>query len=184
MARKSSIERLPAEVKQYIEKLLREDRLTLDELLADIRTRFPAVESPSRSSLHRYRANFDELTGRMREIETAAGALVSELGEGIGDKAGALLTQAVTTLATDAALRMHDQAGEDGVSVKEIAELARAARAAMQARTMSLKERQQIEQLAREKLVREQREKLDELGRAGEVDAETLNKVIRAAYGL
>lgn len=184
MARKSSITRLEPEVKSYIEHLLREDRLTLDELLHAIRDKYPAVEVPSRSSLHRYKLSFEELAGRMREIETAASVLVDELGEGVGDKAGALLAQAVTTLATNAALKLHDREEGNEASVKEISELARAARAAMQARTMSLKERQQIEQMARERLLREQREKLDELGRSGEVDADTLNKVIKAAYGL
>ena len=66
----------------------------------------------------------------------------------MGDKAGALLAQAVTTLATNAALNAH---GNDNVSIKEVSELARAARAAMQARTMSLKEREAIEAHARKR---------------------------------
>ena len=104
--------------------------------------------------------------GRMREIDTAATALVSELGEGVGDKAGALLAQAVTTLATNAALNAH---GED-VSIKEVAELARAARAAMQARTMSLKEREAVEEAARRKLLAEQEANLQEVAKAQGMD--------------
>lgn len=140
MGRKSSVARLEPAARKYLEKLLREDRHTLDELLAALRAKFPTADV-SRSGLHRYRASLEEMMGRMREIDTAATALVSELGEGVGDKAGALLAQAVTTLATNAALNAH---GED-VSIKEVAELARAARAAMQARTMSLKEREAVE---------------------------------------
>lgn len=164
MGRQSNIKRLAPEVRKHLEKLMREDRLTLDELIADLQKHFPGEQTPSRSSLHRYKSSFDEMVGRMREIETAASALVDELGDGVGDKAGALLAQAVTTLATNAALDAHDS--EKGVTIKEVGELARAARAAMQARTMSIKERQVIEEAARTKLLREQEANLDDAVRA------------------
>ena len=147
MGRKSSVSRLEPAARKHLEKLLREDRLTLDQLLAEMRAKFPTADV-SRSGIHRYQQSFEEMVGRMREIEAAAGALVDELGEGVGDKAGALLAQAVTTLATNAALNAH---GNDKVSIKEVGELARAARAAMQARTMSLKEREAIEAHARKR---------------------------------
>lgn len=166
MGRKSSVSRLEPEARKHLEKLLREDRLTLDQLLQAMRTKFPS-EQISRSGIHRYQAGFSELVGRMREIETAAGALVDELGEGVGDKAGALLAQAVTTLATNAALNAH---GNDNVTIKEVAELARAARAAMQARTMSIKERETIEDAARRKLLAEQEVNLQEVARAQGMD--------------
>jgi nicotinamidase-related amidase len=38
--------------------------------------------------------------------------------------------------------------------------------------------------LKMEKLIAEQKEKLEELGKSGEVDRAVLNKVIKAAYGL
>lgn len=166
MGRKSSIARLEPTARKHLEKLLREDRLTLDELLAEMREKFPSADV-SRSGIHRYRAGFDEMVGRMREIETAAGALVDELGDGVGDKAGALLAQAVTTLATNAALNAH---GSEKVSIKEVSELARAARAAMQARTMSIKEREAIEAAARRKLLAEQESNLQEVAKAQGMD--------------
>ncbi|MDC8012925.1 DUF3486 family protein [Tahibacter soli] len=166
MPRKSAISRLPAEARTYIEKLLRNDQLTLDEMLADIRARFPAAE-PSRSSLHRYQVSLKELTGRMRDIDTVARAVVGELGESPDEKAGALLCQAITTLATHAALSASER---DDVSIDEVRKLARAAKDTIAARTLSLKERQAIEQAAREKLQREQAERLDETARAQGMD--------------
>ncbi len=180
MGRKSAITRLPPDVKAHIEKRLREDRMTLDELLVDIRQAFPEAHAPSRSSLGRYRASFEELAGRMREIETATAVLVGELGEGVGDKAGALLTQAVTTLAANAALRAHE---DDEISVKEIGELARAARAAMQARTMSLKERQEIEAMARKKLLEEQETALQEMRGSDGMSEQLEDRIRRVLLG-
>ena len=181
MGRKSSITRLEPAVRKHLEKLLREGRFTLDEMIADVRKHFPDQQTPSRSSLDRYRTGFDEMVGRMREIETAAAALVDELGEGVGDKAGALLAQAVTTLATNVALRTHDR---DDVTVKEVGELARAARAAMQARTMSIKERETIEAATRAKLLREQAQKLDSMGKTGAISPETLRRIRHEIYGI
>lgn len=180
MGRKSSISKLQPEARKHLEKLLREDRLTLDELLAEMQQQFPSVKV-SRSGVHRYKAGFGEMMGRMREIETAAGALVDELGEGVGDKAGALLAQAVTTLAANAALNAHG--AEKELSIKEVGELARAARAAMQARTMSIKEREAVEDAARRRLLEEQKAKLDAMGSKGGVTEETKH-AIREALGI
>ena len=84
MGRKSKVSRMTPEARKHLEKLMREDRLTLNELLAEMRAKFPE-EDVSRSGIYRYQAGFEEMVGRMREIETAAGALVDELGEGVGD---------------------------------------------------------------------------------------------------
>lgn len=162
MARKSAIKTLPDEQRGFIEKLLRDDRHTLDEMLSLIRDKFPEGDAPSRSSLGRYKQGFDEMASRMRSSQEMARMLVSEFGEDVDDKAGALLAQAVTTLATHAALDANDPEAKQ-LSVKEVGELARAARAVMQARTMSIKERQAIEQAARVKLLAEQQERLEEV---------------------
>jgi DNA polymerase III delta prime subunit len=180
MGRKSSIKRLAPAERQLLERLLREDRLTLDEMLAEVRRRFPASKAPSRSALHRYKASLEEMLGRMREIDLAARVVVTELGENANETAGALLAQAITTLATNAALRAHD----DELTVKEIAQLARAARNAIEARKVNLQERQAIEGAARERLVRAQQQQLDAAAKTGRFDPETLKKIREEVYGI
>lgn len=181
MPRQSKIKTLAPEARALIERLLREDSRSLDEMLEIIRAEFPE-QTPSRSSLGRYRQSFEEMAGRMRDIQAASSVLVSELGEDVDDRAGALLAQAVTTLAVNCALEANDPDAK--VSIAEVGELARAARSVMQARTMSLKERMAIEQAARARLIAEQKEKLQALGDSGEVPEDVLRKVIKAAYGL
>ncbi len=180
MARKSSVSKMTPEARSYLEQLLREDRYTLDELVQWVREKFPG-EQTSRSALGRYRKSFEEMAGRMREIQAASRVLVAEFGEDVGERSGALLAQAVTTLVANAAIEAHEN---DEITIKEVGELARAARAAQETRTLSYKEQQALRQAAREELLREQREKLDELGQKGEVPKEMLDKVIKAAYGL
>lgn len=162
MARKSAVKTLPDEQRAFIEKLMRDDRHTLDVMIELIRAKFPSAQSPSRSSLGRYKQSFEEMAGRIRETQELARMMVTEFGEDADDKAGALLAQAVTTLATHAALDANDPDAKK-LSVKEVGELARAARAVLQARTMSIKERQTIEAAGRAKLLQEQETRLEEV---------------------
>lgn len=123
-------------------------------MLQKMRSRFPDEKPPSRSSAGRYTKNIKELGVRMRDIQAAGTALVSELGEDPNDCAGQLLVQAVTSLATHAALKATDPEADE-LSIKEVGQLARGARAVLEARKMSLAERKEIERLAREKAAEE-----------------------------
>lgn len=176
----SRIRRMPAEQRGFVEKLLREDRHTLDEMLAVIRDRWPEA-AVSRSGLHRYKAGFDELAGRMREIDRAAQALVGELGEGIGDRAGALLANAVTTLATNAALRAQEN---PDIAVEDVRKMAVAAKNALDTRRLSLAERRTIAQEAREALLREQSKALESVVKSNGLSAETADALRRQLLGV
>jgi hypothetical protein len=183
MPRASTIKRLPSEQRAFLEKLLREDRYTLDEMLKQLSVRFPESKVPSRSSLGRYSLQVTELAGRMRDIQAAGTALVTELGEDPNDRAGQLLVQAVTTLATHAALKATDNEAED-LSIKEIGMLARGARNVLEARKMSLQERQEIARMAREQLQAEQVEALKSVVKAGGMSASTAEAIRKQVLGM
>lgn len=164
MGRKSTIHKLPTDVRAHIERRLREDQLTLDELLEDIRQHFPDTdETPSRSALGRYKQSFGEMVSRMREQDQMARLLVSELGENPDERAGALMVQAVTTLTTHAAFTAQQAEDPD---IDTVRHLARAAKDVLQSRKASLDERREIERTARERLLKEQEENLQETARA------------------
>lgn len=182
MPRPSTIKRLPDEQRRFLEKLLRSERYTLDEILGQIRTRFPAATVPSRSAIGRYSQQVGELAGRMRDIQAAGTALVAELGEDPDDRAGQLLVQAVTTLATHAALKATD--AESEITIKEVGELARGARAVLEARKMSLAERQEIARVAREQLQAEQAEALQATVKAGGLSASAAETIRKQILGL
>lgn len=169
MAGKSSVNRLPPVVKAYLQKLLREDRMTLDQMIEDLRSRFPNEKVPSRSALGRFKIGFEQLTEKARQHREQAEAFVGALGEDASDKTGALLVEAVSTLTYQAAIGAHEK---DDVTIKEVAALARAAKATMEARTLSVKERQAIEKAARERLLQEQAAELDAEVRSGGMDEE------------
>lgn len=183
MPRKSTIKTKSAAWRSHFDQLLRADRYTLDEMLAKMREKFPEETPPSRSAAGRYSKQVAELGGRMRDIQAAGTALVSELGEDPNDRAGQLLVQAVTTLATHAALQATD-ADADALSIKEIGMLARGARNVLEARKMSLAERQEIARIAREQLQTEQAEALKGVVKAGGMTAATAEAIRKQVLGI
>lgn len=165
MGRKSSIDQAAPGVRKHILMRLRENRMTLAELLADLQVTFPDEKLPSRSALGRYKPNVEEMIAHEREMSAAAEALVAELGEGYNSKAGALLAQSVTTLASKASMALSKMEPEK-LNIGDVLDLARAAKAAQEARSLNLKERREVERMAREKLLAEQDEKLKTAAKA------------------
>lgn len=188
MGGKSSIERLPEPVKKRIQQLLRENRLTLEGLVTTLQTEFPeqagAGEIPSKSSLHRYSASIKTIIAREREISVVAEALVGELGENFDSKSGALLAQAVTTLANRCAFDALERT-DDGkpMEIGDVLDLARAAKTVQEARSLNLRERHAVAEYARKQLLQEQDAKLKAMGHKDGVTEDTKRK-IREALGI
>ena len=111
MARKSSITRLPAEIKSYIEAMLATGAQTLDELIADLQQRFPAEASagqlPSRSAVHRYGAKLDRRLAAIK-ASTEAARLISEQAGDSKDARSEALTALVQTELFEAILSLQE----------------------------------------------------------------------------
>ena len=175
MPRKSSIDQRSPGARAHILKRLRENRLTLDELIEDLHEHFPSEQKPSRSAVGRYKVSFDEMARRLREQQAMASLLVEELGENPDDKAGALMVQSITTLTTHAALGAQI---DEETTVDDVRKLARAAKDVLAARKVSREERRAIEKEAREALLAEQEQRLEEL-RGSDGMSEQLENRIR-----
>lgn len=188
MGRKSSIDRLPPEARARIQKHLRDNRLTLPELIADLQQEFPDLAAtgvlPSKSAVQRYSQGVREIVAHEREMTVAAEALVAELGDNFDAKSGALLAQAVTTLASRRAMQAIEASNSGEVmDISDVLDLARAAKTAQEARSLNLKERRSVADEARRKLLEEQRAKLDAMGNKGGVTEDT-KRAIREALGI
>jgi len=185
MGRKSKVSKLPVEVKTYIQKLLREDRLTLAEMQAQLSVRFPEHhekgELPSRAGLGRYHRLYEEVSQSQQNIQMAAQMLVAELGEDFDDKSGALLSQAVTTLAIKA---VDNALGQENTDIKDIQALARAAKNVQDVRSLNLRERQMVASQAREAQLREQSERLDAAVKAAGLDDRMIDMLRHDVLGV
>lgn len=169
------MKRLEPVARQFLERLLRQDRHTLDELIAELRQAFPEA-AVSRSAIYRHRQSYEELVKEMREQQAIASLVVSELGENPDEKAGALLVQTVTTLTNQVALAA---AGDGEVDVETVRKLARAAKDVLAARRVDRQERLAIREEARNELLQEQKAKLDAMPVKPGVTGETLAEIRR-----
>lgn len=189
MGRKSKLSRLPVEVKAYIEGKLADGRLTLDELIADLHTRFPAQqqagELPSRAAVHRYGQKLDRRLAAIRASTEAAKIIQAQAGDNKDARSEALtaliqteLFEAILNLqeADDPDMDLGDRVGMLSTAAKNIATLTRS--------SINLKQFQaKVEDETRKKLLEEQRAKLDAMGNKGGVTEDT-KKAIREALGI
>jgi len=174
--RKGNVHRAPYRAR--LEALLREDTHTLDEMVAIIKAEFPG-ETVSRSSVHRYDAQIRSFTEKMQEMETHARVIADKYGR--NEETGHLLSQAVMTLTTDTALSLM---ASGAAELKDVQKLAQTARTAVQVKQVSLNVRKQIETETREKVLAEQKAKIEALEKTGAIDAAGLKTVMQAAFGL
>jgi DNA-binding ferritin-like protein len=189
MGRKSSISRLPADIKTYIEAMLATGSQTLDQLIADLQARFPAAASsgdlPSRSAMHRYGNKLDRRLAAIK-ASTQAAIMIREHAGDSQDARSEALTALVQTELFEALLSLQEAEDTDLDPGERIAMLSAAAKniATLTRSSVNLKKFQsEVEEATRKKIMDEQRTKLEAMGSKGGVTEDT-KKAIREALGI
>ena len=194
MSRKSSIDRLDPEIKAYIQAMLASGSVTLDELIADLQSRYPAAATvgglPSRSAVGRYGQKLERRLSAIRASTEAAKIIQAHAGDDKDARSDAL-TALVQTELFEAMLEMQEavEADENGVRAdpgERVALLSKAAKniATLTRSSINLKEFQaRVELAARSKVLEEQRIALEAMPIKGGVTADTKAK-IREALGI
>lgn len=183
MGRKSSVSRLPPEIKTYIEAMLATGAQTLDEMISDLQERYPAEARagslPSRTALHRYGAKLDRRLAAIR-ASTEAAKIIREHAGDSHDARSEALTAMVQTELFEAilALQEADDPPPEGTSAEEaaadrVALLSKAAKniATLTRSSINLKVFQtKVEEDTRRKLLAEQEANLQEVAKAQGMD--------------
>lgn len=176
--RKGKVHRAPYRAR--LEELLREDRHTLNEMVAIIEAEFPG-EDVSRSGIHRYEQGIREFTERMHELETSARVIAERYGKNAGDDTGTLLANAMVVLATDTVLSLS---ARGDAKLDEVRKAAQIAKNANEGKRVSLAVRKQIELAAREELQRQQAAALDKVVKTGGLSAEAASDIRKKILGI
>lgn len=186
MARKSSVSRLDPEIRGYIEAQLALGSMTLDQLIADLRDRFPAQAQagglPSRSAVGRYGQKLERRLAAIK-ASTEAARLISEHAGDSKDARSEALTALVQTELFEAILALQDADDPDLDVGERVGMLSQAAKniATLTRSSVNLKKFQaEVEENVRRRMLEEQREKLQALGDKGGVTDETMAKIRRA----
>lgn len=185
MGRKSSVSRLPAEVKTYIEAMLATGAQTLDELIADLRERFPAEakagELPSRSALHRYGSKLDRRLAAIKASTEAAKLIQAQAGDD-QDARSEALTALVQTELFEAILSLQEADDPDLDPADRLAMLSKAAKniATLSRASVSLK-KFQLEVRAKAQAAADA---VDKLAKKGGLTADTAAQIRREILGI
>ena len=115
MPRRSSVERLDAPLKEIVDRLLREGRHTLDDIVAHLEG-LTGERPVSRSALGRYSQRMEEIGARIRRRREIEEQWIGRLGEAPRGKAGRLLIEVVRQLAWDSVTNLSDLAEGEGES--------------------------------------------------------------------
>lgn len=183
MGRRSAIKTLPRPVKEAIDRAIKEDRLTLDQILDRIEDEYGEEHAPSRSALHRYRRNVEAQMQAIREGREIADVWAAKLGEAPDSDIGKVVLEILRTLAYKSGADLLDAEGK--VAPKDLTSLARAMRYIEDAGRLSLQREKEVRQAEREALA-EATAKLEEDARGGKntLDAETLRRIRQDVYGI
>lgn len=113
MPRKSTVKTLPPVLLSEVNRILADDALTLDELVAYLRE---AGHPRGRSALHRHKQRQEKVAKRLRQSREMATALVQELGPSVTEgKTGRMLVEILQSMVFDHMLnRVEAGDGEGG----------------------------------------------------------------------
>ena len=185
MGRKSTVAGLPDDAKQYILARLTAGNQTLNELIEDLRQRFPDLaqsgELPSRSALHRYGSNLDRRLGAIRASTEAAKMIQAQAGDD-QDARSEALTALVQTELFEAILSLQEADDPEADPGDRIAMLSSAAKNIATLTGSSIRLKQfQVQAKAR---AREAAESVDKLAKSGGLSADAAADLRRQILGI
>ncbi len=181
MGRRSSIDKLPPEVRTAIERMVADDRMTLDEMRGRVAELFGVEYTPARTPLWNFQQKFKVISDRMKESREIARGIVAEIGEKPDGDQGRAMVETLSALTIQL---IKNAASREEIDLDEIRHLARIVKQTTEAGSKALQQAKEIEQAAREKLLREQDAKLKAIAKEGGLTAEQVDMFRRQILGV
>lgn len=152
MAQKSSIERLPDDIRRKLQELLRDPRVTQLDATRRINAILEEEGYPdrlSKSAVNRYAVKMEEVGAKLRQSREIAQMWIGRLGAAPQGEVGKLLNEMIRTLAFELALNMTEGHLGD-IKPKMLKDMAVAIERLERAATTNLKREQEIRAQERE----------------------------------
>lgn len=185
MGRKSSVDRLPEDIKAYIQGQLADGGMTLDELIADLQARWPAHDLPSRSAVGRYGQKLERRLQAIRASTEAAKIIRAQAGDEMDARSEAL-TAMIQSELFESIIALQEAGDEEMDPGERVGLLASAAKniATLTRSSVTLKKFQsEAEERARRALLAEQEERLEELRGSDGMSEEFEDRIRRVLMG-
>lgn len=169
MPRKSAIDRLPENIKAYIQGQLADGSMTLDELITDLQSRWPgeaaAGELPSRSAVGRYGQKLERRLAAIRASTEAAKIIRAQAGDR-EDARSEALTAMIQSELFESIMQLQEASDEEMDPAERVGLLSAAAKniATLTRSSVALKKYQEeAADKARRELLQEQQQRLEEM---------------------
>jgi len=183
MGKRSKIDTLPPEVRRWLEQALIGNNFSAYQELENLAREKGYIIS--KSAIHRYGKQMERRMAAIKASTEAARMITEGAADDRDDRSEAVIAMVQTELfeailnlqeANDAA-DPSERIAILSAAAKNIATLARAS-------VNQKKFRHEVEEKVKKALIESQREKLSALEKSGEVSADVLAKIIKAAYDL
>uniref|UniRef100_A0A6H2A539 Terminase n=1 Tax=viral metagenome TaxID=1070528 RepID=A0A6H2A539_9ZZZZ len=123
----SSVDRLPEDIREQLQALLRDPRCTQIDATHRINAILEAEGHPdriSKSAVNRYVGRMEEVGAKLRETREIAQMWIGKLGAEPQGEVGKLLNEMVRTLAFKMAMRAHEGEDDEPIDPKLLKSLA------------------------------------------------------------
>jgi 16S rRNA C967 or C1407 C5-methylase (RsmB/RsmF family) len=181
MGRQSSIDRLPEDIREQLQELLRDPRVTQLDATARI-NEILAVEGHeervTKSAVNRYDLSMREAGEKLRQSREVAKMWIGKLGAAPAGQVGHLVNEILRTLAFDLSLKLQDaELNEESLPgvISQVKALALAVQRLEASSTMNVKREAEIRKQTLEKAA----EAIGETAREAGVSAETIARIRR-----
>lgn len=185
MARASSIDKLPPDILEQLQELLRDPRVTqlnvtarINELLTE-----RGEEPVSKSAVNRYAVRMNEVGERLRQSRAVADMWIAKLGAQPQGQVGHLVNEILRTLAFDLSMTMQ----QDEINVEsapEVAKMLKNMAIAMERLEKAASENVKREQEIREQARREAADAAEKVAKQGGLSADSVQELRRAILGV
>ncbi len=184
----SSIDRLPEDVLQGLQALLRDPRVTQLEAtqkINEILERDGHPERLSKSAVNRYSKRMEDVGAKLRQSREVAKMWIGKLGAEPQGEVGKLLNEMVRTLAFEVTMGMAE--GEDPIEPKMIKDMAIAIERLEKAASENTKREEEIKKVERERMKKETLKVIDQAegeNNGGPVSVDWFRQKVKEAYGV
>lgn len=189
MAQPSSIKRLPPDILEQLQELLRDPRVTQLDATHRINEILAADGHPERvtkSAVNRYDLQMREAGDKLRQSREVAAMWIGKLGAAPQGQTGLLVNEILRTLAFDLSLKLQDaELNEETIPgvIDQVKALALAVQRLEASSTLNVKRETEIRQQERERLKEETLKAVDKAAGPG-ASADQLKAAIREVYGV
>jgi hypothetical protein len=177
----STIDLLPADIKNKLQELLRDPRVTQLQATAKINAILEAEgheDRLSKSAVNRYALRMEEVGAKLRQSREVAEMWVGKLGAQPQGQVGHLLNEMVRTLAFDCAMTMSE--GDEPIPPKMLKDLSIAVERLEKAASENVKREEEIRKQERERAA----DQAAKIAKKGGLSADTVDTIRREILGI